>query len=104
MNKDQEQDPKTPTSSNSLSDRVNDSDSKTSPPATVRRVRLIHVLRRRAWIIVVVVLLAISAVALTLLLSAGSSSQEGRPVPTPTGEAVPAPSGDTSRGMQPRPG
>jgi len=104
MNKDQEQEPKTPTSSNSLSDRVNDRDSKTSPPASVRRVRLIHVIRRRPWIIVVVVLLAISAVALTLLLSAGSSSQEGRPVPAPTVEAVPAPTGDTSGGSQPRPG
>lgn len=83
---------------------VEDVDSQASSQARISRARLVHVVRRRPWLVVIVLLLAISAVALALLLRPGSTSQAGRPVPAPTGVPVPAPSGETTGGTQPRPG
>ena len=82
---------------------VVEGDSKVGSQAPISRARLIHVVRRRPWLVVMVVLLLISAVALTLLLRPGSSGQAGRPVPAPTGVPVPTPSGETGE-TQPHPG
>ena len=100
MNKQEEHDLETTESGESLSGKANHSDAKGTLPA--RQAGITHAIRRRPWIMVVVVLVAGSAVALTFLLSGGSSSQEGRPVPAPTGEAVPSPSAEMN-GMRPRP-
>ena len=58
----------------------------------------------KRWIVIVAAVLLLSAVAVALLLRRGSSSDEGRPVPAPTGVAVPSPSGETASGTQPKPG
>src|SRR5258705_12924821 len=80
---------------------VVEGDSKVGSQAPISRARLIHVVRRRPWLVVMVVLLLISAVALPLLLRPRSSGQAGRPVPAP-GVPVPTPSGETGE-TQPHP-
>ena len=83
---------------------VEEDDSKVGSQARISRPRLIHIVRRRPWLVVmVVVLLLISAVALALLLRSVSSGQAGRPVPAPTGVPVPTPSGEIGE-TQPHPG
>jgi len=103
MKKQEEHDRETTEGSRFLSGNDNHGDSEVNSPAQVRRLRLLHIISRRRWIMVAVVLLGVSAAALTLLFSRGATSQEGRPVPAPTGEPVPSPSGDMNA-AQPGPG
>lgn len=59
---------------------------------------------RKRWLIISLALLAVAAIAVALLWGRESGSQEGRPVPAPTGAAVPSPSDGTATGSEPQPG
>ncbi|HKP12731.1 MAG TPA: efflux RND transporter periplasmic adaptor subunit, partial [Blastocatellia bacterium] len=71
---------------------------------TPPRRTMVRIITQHRWLTLAVVLLAAAAIALALFLSRTSSSQAGRPVPAPSGALVPSPSGDSSGGVQPRPG
>lgn len=68
------------------------------PPGSV-----LSIITQHRWLTVFVVLLGGAAIALAVFLSRNSSSQEGRPVPAPSGALVPSPSNESSGSVQPRP-
>ena len=68
------------------------------------RVRILRIVGHRRGILIAILLLSVSAVVLALLLGRRSSTEEGRPVPAPTFETVPSPSGEARTGASPRPG
>ena len=56
------------------------------------------------WMLIIGFVLVVATVAAALLFGRGSSNEEGRPVPDPTGATVPAPSNGTGTGTRPQPG
>jgi RND family efflux transporter MFP subunit len=83
---------------------ISESTSGEARPHTPPRRTVLRVITEHRWLTFAVVLLVAAAVALALFLSRTSSRQAGRPVPVPSGALVPTPSGESSGGMQPRPG
>ncbi|HEV8487661.1 MAG TPA: efflux RND transporter periplasmic adaptor subunit [Blastocatellia bacterium] len=58
----------------------------------------------KRWIVVIGFGLVVATVALALLFGRGSSNEEGRPVPEPSGAPVLAPSNEAAAGTRPQPG
>ena len=77
--------------------------SQTSSPVS-QSVRVTRVVTSKPWILLIVAVLVVSAVVVAMLLGRRSSSEEGRPVPTPTGVPVPSPSNQATSGTQPQAG
>src|SRR5207237_8365787 len=84
---------------NDRNNKLDEVQSGTPPRPRVRRI-----ITHNRWLLVVTVLVIVAAIASVLLLRRSSGSQEGRPVPAPTGAPVPSPSAESSGGVQPRAG